>query len=131
MVLRCALSCCALALLLACSGDSTLATGAGGGGGSTPTPCNEEPQCGDAQSGCIACAESSECVDELNACNKSTDCQSYAQCLQACSGGDDECVNVCENSFALGSAIYNNLFVCVFCGVCYSICDGATQGCTI
>jgi hypothetical protein len=132
MLFRCALACCALLLFFACSGDSTLATGTTeGGGGSTPIPCEQEPECGDAIAGCIACAELGECVEELNACSQSNDCVTFGKCLENCSEGDDDCVNICENQFALGSAIYHNLFVCVFCQVCYSICDGASRGCTV
>lgn len=108
-------------------GASGNAGGSGGGGGGAD--CSKETTCGDATSGCVACAEAGSCNTELNACNMSLECRQYGQCIEACAQGDDACVSDCASSSPVGSSKYKGLLDCVICKQCLVQCDGVSAGC--
>lgn len=57
------------------------------------------------------------------------DCLDYLDCLDFICMGDPLCYPLCDLSYPLGSALYNNYAVCVVCGACYNDCDGFGSGC--
>jgi hypothetical protein len=105
-------------------------TGNSGGFGGSGEDCDtKETECGDATSGCVACAEAFACRDELNACNNSMECRQYGQCIQKCAQGDDACTADCAASSPLGASRYGQLLECVVCKHCPVECDAPSAGC--
>ena len=135
--LRLALSLAALlpATPFACTSTSSTESAGSGAGAAAATgasggPCDNGGACGDAQSGCIACAEDGHCKTALNGCNTSEDCQAYGRCLDACVQGDDECFAACADQYPTGNSAYQTLLTCVICQECPVACDGPGTGCT-
>jgi hypothetical protein len=109
------------------------ASGGGGFGGSDEDCDSKESNCGDATSGCIACAEASPhaCRNQLNVCNSSLECREYGQCIEKCAQGDDACVSDCASMFPYGSSTYQELLDCVICKHCPVKCNAPGSGCGV
>jgi hypothetical protein len=128
-------------LEVAACGGSNASTGGGGAGGTgneggfggATVNCDakEANECGDATSGCIACAEAHACLDQLNMCNASQGCQTYGQCIEKCAQGDDPCVADCASQNGAGSALYQALLNCVICKECSLACVASASACTL
>jgi hypothetical protein len=115
----------------ASGGGGSAAAGSGASGVGGGDDCDTtETVCGDATSGCVACAEAHRCRSALNDCNTSIECGQYGQCIEKCAQGDDACTADCAASFPYGSSRYQELLDCVICKLCPVRCDASSSGCT-
>jgi hypothetical protein len=69
------------------------------------------------------------CAGVLNACLNNPQCLDYADCINACSSGDQACLDLCAMQLPGGAGIYNALIGCAICNECYVSCDGPSWGC--
>lgn len=90
-------------------------------------PCDALGECGNAGSGCIACAQETVCQAEMQRCDANLDCQQLLQAIKACAKEgpdkiDDACYNATIELHQEGYAIYYDIATCVWCGPCTTSC---------
>ena len=103
-------------ILAACASATGSPTSSGSGGHTTTTVSHSASSSGAATGGstagpsCSAPAGDSDCAT----------CADFATC------------ETCEEGLhAQGAMLFNALIDCVFCTACYTVCEGATNGCTM
>jgi hypothetical protein len=78
---------------------------------------------------CQTCAVGGPCATQYAACINDPQCTALNDCLNACTPGDQPCLDGCSASYPQGAGLLQAAASCVFCVACYSDCDGASIGC--
>jgi hypothetical protein len=84
--------------------------------------CDGTGDCGDINSGCVACAVSGPCEGLMDACESSAECVDYMDCVGACA--DTMCSEACKAQEPEGAALYEAVVVCVVIDECPNDCGG-------
>ena len=93
-----------------------------------PSPCDNTGECGDGETGCLACALEGPCEESYFACVDSGSCIDFSNCFFECNGAPG-CEEECSMSNPEGAQLYVALLDCAFCDACPNDCTGYGLGC--
>lgn len=87
-----------------------------------PFLCDNTGDC----SYCQECALNGPCLGLWDACMSDASCTALLDCFSSCM--NDQCYQICWDTYPEAQDIYLKLVTCVICEYCYNDCDGAS-GC--